>query len=361
MYAPLAHRLGVQEIKHEMENRSFEILFPGRFREIDDLIQQRAPEREVVIEKITAEIEMLLDDAGIEAATAGRPKHHYSIYKKMMDSRLPFEDIHDLIGVRILVDEVSDCYGALGLIHAIWPPLQGRFKDYIAMPKFNLYQSLHTTVIGPDGKPIEVQIRTREMDERAEIGIAAHWRYKEGSSAAELRWMSDLRFLQEEYDDPTEFLANLKLDLYQDEVFVLTPRGDVQALPVAPPRWILPMPSIPRSGIDVRELASTESWFRWRRSWNPATSSKSSPTKQRILARPETGWASSALRELAPRSSSGTRKSGGRPRSRRVESAWQHSCVGSASRSTMQMSEIRHSRRSLMPSITTEFCLSTWR
>ena len=231
VYAPLAHRLGVQEIKHEMENRSFEILYPGRFQEIDDLIQQRAPEREVVIEKITAEIEMLLDDAGIEAATAGRPKHHYSIYKKMMDSRLPFEDIHDLIGVRILVDEVSDCYGALGLIHAIWSPLQGRFKDYIAMPKFNLYQSLHTTVIGPDGKPIEVQIRTREMDERAEIGIAAHWRYKEGSSAAELRWMSDLRFLQEEYDDPTEFLANLKLDLYQDEVFVLTPRGDVQALP----------------------------------------------------------------------------------------------------------------------------------
>ncbi len=231
VYAPLAHRLGVQEVKHEMENRSFEILYPGRYQEIEELILQRAPEREATIKQVTTEIRALLDDAGIEATMAGRPKHHYSIYKKMVDSRLPFDDIHDLIGVRILVDEVKDCYAALGLIHSMWPPVQGRFKDYVAMPKFNLYQSLHTTVIGPDGKPLEVQLRTREMHARAEFGIAAHWRYKEGSSAADVAWMSDLRFLQEEYSDPTEFLANLKLDLYQDEVFVLTPRGDVQTLP----------------------------------------------------------------------------------------------------------------------------------
>ena len=231
VYAPLAHRLGVQEIKHEMENRSFQVLFPGRYQEIEELIQQRAPEREAVIEKVIVEVRSVLDEAAIAADLVGRPKHHYSIYKKMMDSGLSFGDIHDLIGVRILVDEVKDCYGALGLIHAMWPPVHGRFKDYIAMPKFNLYQSLHTTVIGPDGKPLEVQIRTHEMHARAEFGIAAHWRYKEGASPADLPWMSDLRFLQEEYADPAEFLANLKLDLYQDEVFVLTPRGDVQTLP----------------------------------------------------------------------------------------------------------------------------------
>ena len=231
VYAPLAHRLGVQEIKHEMENRSFEILYPGRYQEIEDLIQQRAPEREAVIEKVIAEIGAVLSEASIDASLAGRPKHHYSIYRKMMDSRLSFEDIHDLIGVRILVDEVKDCYGALGLIHAMWPPVQGRFKDYVAMPKFNLYQSLHTTVIGPDGKPLEVQLRTNEMHARAEFGIAAHWQYKEGASGGDMPWMADLRFLQEEYTDPTEFLANLKLDLYQDEVFVLTPKGDVRSLP----------------------------------------------------------------------------------------------------------------------------------
>ena len=231
VYAPLAHRLGVQEIKHEMENRSFEILHPGRYQEIEDLIHERAPEREAVIEKVIAEISSALDDAHIKATLEGRPKHHYSIYKKMMDSALPFEDIHDLIGIRILVEEVKGCYGALGLIHSMWPPVHGRFKDYVAMPKFNLYQSLHTTVIGPDGKPLEVQLRTHEMHARAEFGIAAHWRYKEGGSSDEMPWMADLRFLQQEYSDPAEFLANLKLDLYRDEVFILTPRGDVRTLP----------------------------------------------------------------------------------------------------------------------------------
>jgi GTP pyrophosphokinase len=231
VYAPLAHRLGVQEIKHEMENRCFRILFPGRYEEIEELIQARAPEREAVIEKVIGEINATLEGSGIEAAISGRPKHHYSIYRKMVDLGHTFEEIHDLIGVRIIVGDVRDCYGALGLIHNLWPPVHGRFKDYVAMPKFNLYQSLHTTVIGPDGKPLEVQLRTEEMHERAERGIAAHWRYKEGGAGEDMPWMADLRFLQDEYDDPTEFLANLKLDLYQDEVFVLTPVGDVMTLP----------------------------------------------------------------------------------------------------------------------------------
>lgn len=230
VYAPLAHRLGFQEIKHEMENRSFEILYPARYQEIEDLIQRRAPEREVLIEKVTGEIEGMMVKAGIPSVLEGRPKHHYSIYRKMVDSSLSFEEIHDLIGIRIKVQEVRDCYAALGMVHSRWTPVHGRFKDYIAVPKFNLYQSLHTTVIGPDGKPLEVQIRTHEMHDRAEFGIAAHWRYKEGADS-DLGWMADLRRLHDDYDEPTEFLNNLKLDLYEDLVFILTPRGDVRTLP----------------------------------------------------------------------------------------------------------------------------------
>jgi GTP pyrophosphokinase len=162
----------------------------------------------------------------------GRPKHLYSIYRKMVASGLEFEQIHDLIGIRIIVDDVRDCYGVLGLIHTMWPPIQGRFKDYIAMPKFNFYQSLHTTVVGPEGKALEVQIRTQEMHDRAEAGIAAHWRYKDGEEEdGELPVVRDFRELQEDAEDPQEFLENLKLDLYQDEVFALTPRGDVKTLP----------------------------------------------------------------------------------------------------------------------------------
>ena len=231
VYAPLAHRLGVQEIKHEMEDRCFAILYPKRNAEIDTLLQQRAPERDAQIRTAIEEVEGLLLGAAIRADVTGRPKHRYSIYRKMVTTGLPFEKIHDLIGIRVIVDDVRDCYAALGLIHSVWPPVHGRFKDYIAMPKFNLYQSLHTTVIGPDGKPLEVQMRTEEMHQRAEFGIAAHWRYKEGISDEDPPWMADLRFLQDEYADPNEFLASLKLDLYQDEVFVLTPGGDVKTLP----------------------------------------------------------------------------------------------------------------------------------
>ena len=226
VYAPLAHRLGVQEIKHEFEDRCFAILYPGPNAEIQAKLAEAAPEREAFIEKMTSEIGGMLSDAGIEAVVTGRPKHQFSIYRKMREQNRPFEDIHDLIGIRIISQSTRDCYAALGLVHSHWVPVTGRFKDYVAMPKINLYQSLHTTVIGPDGKPLEIQIRTEEMHRRAESGIAAHWRYKEGEVTA-----SPIIDFDSFEEDPEEFLANLKLDLYQDEVFVLTPGGDVKELP----------------------------------------------------------------------------------------------------------------------------------
>ncbi|MGA7271607.1 MAG: bifunctional (p)ppGpp synthetase/guanosine-3',5'-bis(diphosphate) 3'-pyrophosphohydrolase [Acidimicrobiia bacterium] len=229
IYAPLAHRLGVQEIKHELEDRCFAILYPGPFAQIEGKLAERGVERSVFIEKMIAEVEGLLAEAGIDAEVTGRPKHHYSIYRKMVEQNRPFEEIHDLIGIRVIVGSTRDCYAALGLIHSHWVPLSGRFKDYVAMPKLNLYQSLHTTVIGPDGKPLEVQLRSEEMHRRAESGIAAHWRYKEGVGQDQ-RWL-DLEDLADPTEDLTEFLTTLKLDLYQDEVFVLTPAGDVKTLP----------------------------------------------------------------------------------------------------------------------------------
>jgi guanosine-3',5'-bis(diphosphate) 3'-pyrophosphohydrolase len=228
VYAPLAHRLGVQEIKHEFEDRCFAILYPGPNAEIQAKLAEAAPEREAFIEKMVTEIAGMLNDAGIEADVTGRPKHQFSIYRKMMEQNRPFEEIHDLIGIRIITPNTRDCYAALGLVHSHWVPVTGRFKDYIAMPKINLYQSLHTTVIGPDGKPLEVQIRTEEMHRRAESGIAAHWRYKEGDPDAK-----PLIELDGFDEDPEEFLDNLKMDLYMDEVFVLTPGGDVKELPKA--------------------------------------------------------------------------------------------------------------------------------
>ncbi len=231
IYAPLAHRLGVQEIKHELEDRCFAVLYPPRFTEIEQRLHERAPQRDVFIEKVVAEIESMLADAGIAGRISGRPKHLYSIYRKMVETGRPFDEIHDLIGVRVVVPSLPECYAVLGLVHARWVPVSGRFKDYIAMPKFNLYQSLHTTVIGPDGKPLEIQIRTEEMHTIAESGVAAHWRYKEGSDGAHVKWTSNLPSLEDMAADPIEFLDQLKLDLYQDEVFVLTPAGDIKTLP----------------------------------------------------------------------------------------------------------------------------------
>ena len=233
VYAPLAHRLGMQEIKHEMEETCFGVLYPGPKAEIEEAVSRRSPERESFIEHVIDDVSKSLAEAGIHAEITGRPKHLYSIFRKMRASGLAFEEIHDLIGIRIIVNEVRDCYAALGLVHTMWPPIQGRFKDYIAMPKFNFYQSLHTTVVGPGGKALEVQIRTYEMHERAEAGIAAHWRYKDGSSSeAELPLLQDIQDLRDDHENPAEFLENLKLDLYQDEVFALTPLGDVKTLPM---------------------------------------------------------------------------------------------------------------------------------
>jgi len=232
IYAPLAHRLGMQEIKHEMEETCFGILYPGPKAEIEAKVAARSPERVHYIETVMDDLVDELDTNDITASVTGRPKHLYSIYRKMIASGLAFEEIHDLIGIRVIVDDVRDCYAALGLVHTMWSPIQGRFKDYIAMPKFNFYQSLHTTVVGPDGKPLEVQIRTQEMHDRAEAGIASHWRYKDaGSEEADLLVVEDIRDIQDDAEDPAEFLETLKLDLYQDEVFALTPAGDVKVLP----------------------------------------------------------------------------------------------------------------------------------
>lgn len=231
IYAPLAHRLGVQQIKHELEDRCFEILFPGPNAEITTMLAERAPERDVFIDKVVGEIEGMLAESAIVASVTGRPKHHYSIYRKMVDQGRPFEDIHDLIGIRVITSTTPNCYAVLGLVHSRWVPVLGRFKDFIAMPKFNFYQSIHTTVIGPGGKPLEVQIRTDEMHRLAESGIAAHWRYKEGGESDGMSWVGDLRQLQEDAADPEDFLDQLKTDLFQNEVFVLTPRGDIKTLP----------------------------------------------------------------------------------------------------------------------------------
>jgi GTP diphosphokinase / guanosine-3',5'-bis(diphosphate) 3'-diphosphatase len=232
IYAPLAHRLGIQDMKWQLEDLAFAVLHPKRYAEIEQMVANRSPERDIYLRDVTSAISDRLEALHIKADLIGRPKHFFSIYEKMVVKGKEFDDIHDLVGLRVIVDSVKDCYGALGSIHAMWNPIQGRFKDYIAMPKFNLYQSLHTTVVGPQGKPVEVQIRTREMHQRAEFGIAAHWGYKENRSPSEdLGWLQRLVDWQQETSDPREFMETLKIDLEQDEVFVFTPKGDVVTLP----------------------------------------------------------------------------------------------------------------------------------
>jgi GTP pyrophosphokinase len=232
IYAPLAHRFGIQDIRWQLEDLAFATLHPRRYAEIDQMVATRAPEREVYLAQIVDQVKERLVAARIEGEVTGRPKHLYSIYEKMVVKGKEFDEIYDLVGVRILVESVKDCWAALGAIHGAWTPVQGRFKDYINTPKFNLYQSLHTTVVGPQGKPLEAQIRTREMHNRAERGIAAHWGYKERASAADVAWLQRIVDWQQETADPKEFLDSLKLDLEQDEVFVFTPKGDVITLPV---------------------------------------------------------------------------------------------------------------------------------
>ena len=231
VYAPLAHRLGLQNIKHTLEDTSFEILFKKQNIEIEKLIEKTSPHRNSEIKKITEILSKLLGDNSISADVVGRPKHNYSIYKKIINSGLSFHEINDLIGVRIITDDVKSCYSILGLVHANFQPVLGRFKDFISMPKFNLYQSLHTTVLTSDGNKVEIQIRTREMHYRAEFGVAAHWKYKEKPSNDLSEWTSELNNISAEYPDPNEFLQHMKLDLYEDEIFCLTPNGDVITLP----------------------------------------------------------------------------------------------------------------------------------
>jgi GTP pyrophosphokinase len=232
IYAPLAHRLGISEMKLQLEDLAFATLYPKRFAEIEQMVSTRAPERDRYLQEVLEVVRGRLAELRIDADVTGRPKHNWSIYEKMIVKGKEFDDIYDLVGIRVLVGTVKDCYAALGTIHASWKPIQGRFKDYIAMPKFNLYQSLHTTVVGPGGRPLEVQIRTREMHQRAEYGIAAHWGYKEGSSAADVAWLHRIVDWQQETSDPAEFMETLKVDLEHDEVFVFTPKGDVVTLPV---------------------------------------------------------------------------------------------------------------------------------
>ncbi len=232
IYAPLAHRLGMQELKQQLEDLSFASLYPKRFAELDHLVATRSPEREMYLAKAIAEVQGRLLELGITAEVTGRGKHLWSIYEKMVQKGREFDDIFDLIAVRVIVDSVKDCYAALGCIHGRYKPVVGRFKDYIAMPKFNLYQSLHTTVIGPGGKAVEMQIRTREMHQRAEWGVAAHWAYKDEGAASDIDWLNRIIDWQAEISDPAAFMENLKTDLEQDEVFVFTPKGKVVTLPV---------------------------------------------------------------------------------------------------------------------------------
>jgi guanosine-3',5'-bis(diphosphate) 3'-pyrophosphohydrolase len=236
IYAPLAHRLGINTLKWELEDLSFGVLYPKVYEEIVNLVKQRTPKRAEYIEAVIDAIEEDLRDNKIKGKVAGRPKQYYSIYQKMVVRGREFDDIYDLVGIRVLVNSVRDCYAVLGAVHARWNPVPGRFKDYIAMPKFNLYQSLHTTVIGPQGRAVEIQIRTHEMHQRAEYGVAAHWKYKEQvgktqeQSEDDLAWLKHLSDWQAETQDPSEFLDSLRFEIGAKEVYVFTPKGKVIGL-----------------------------------------------------------------------------------------------------------------------------------
>ncbi|HVS28413.1 MAG TPA: bifunctional (p)ppGpp synthetase/guanosine-3',5'-bis(diphosphate) 3'-pyrophosphohydrolase [Solirubrobacteraceae bacterium] len=249
IYAPIAHRLGIHAIKWELEDLAFAALHPRKYREIKGLVSQQREERERYVSQAGEYLSKELDTLGIQAEISGRAKHFYSIYSKMTKKSREFNEIYDLTAMRVRVDSVKDCYGAVGVIHSLWKPLPGRFKDFIAMPKFNMYQSLHTTVIGPQGLPLEIQIRTRDMHDMAEFGVAAHWLYKDGDdaaaapgsraggkrpvlkdSSAKMRWLRGVLDWQQDLSDPGEFMETLRVDLFEDEVFVFTPRGEVKSL-----------------------------------------------------------------------------------------------------------------------------------
>jgi GTP pyrophosphokinase len=238
IYGPIAHRLGIHAIKWELEDLAFQTLHPRKYNEIKSLVAQQRAERERYVNQAGQYLAKELDELGIEAEISGRAKHFFSIYSKMTKKGREFNEIYDLTAMRVIVGSVKDCYGAVGVIHSLWKPLPGRFKDFVAMPKFNMYQSLHTTVIGPEGRPLEIQIRTREMHDLAEFGIAAHWMYKESGrggapapdSDGKLKWLRSLLDWQQDMADPREFMETLKVDLFEDEVFVFTPKGEVKSL-----------------------------------------------------------------------------------------------------------------------------------
>ncbi len=237
IYAPLAHRLGIHAIKWELEDLAFQNLHPRKYQEIKGLVNQQREERERYVAKAGGYLAKELEALGIHSEISGRAKHFYSIYSKMTRKGREFNEIYDLTAMRVIVDSVKDCYGAVGVIHSLWKPLPGRFKDMVAMPKFNMYQALHTTVIGPEGRPLEIQIRTNEMHDTAEYGVAAHWRYKEGTGSgridaadAKLQWLKSLLDWQRDPDDPAEFTDQLRGELVEDEVFVFTPKGEVKSL-----------------------------------------------------------------------------------------------------------------------------------
>src|SRR6185312_11333888 len=247
IYAPLAHRLGIHAIKWELEDLAFATLHPRKYQEIKSLVAQQRDERERYVSEAGEYLRSELGDVGIEAQIAGRAKHFYSIYSKMTKKGREFNEIYDLTAMRVIVESVKDCYGTVGVIHSLWKPLPGRFKDFIAMPKVNMYQSLHTTVIGPEGRPLEIQIRTHEMHEMAEFGVAAHWVYKDdeedpgptqqrsvgwpgGSEDAKLKWLRSMLDWQKDLSDPQEFMETLRTDLFEEEVYVFTPKGEVKSL-----------------------------------------------------------------------------------------------------------------------------------
>jgi len=245
IYAPIAHRLGIHAIKWELEDLAFATLHPRKYKEIKELVSQQREDRERYVTEAGAYLGHELEQLGISAQIAGRAKHFYSIHSKMTKKGREFNEIYDLTAMRVIVDSEKDCYGAMGVIHSLWKPLPGRFKDFVAMPKFNMYQSLHTTVVGPEGRPLEIQIRTQQMHEMAEFGVAAHWMYKHrqgsgknGSSAGaggleseeKLKWLRSMLDWQKEMSDPQEFMESLKIDLFEDEVYVFTPKGEVKSL-----------------------------------------------------------------------------------------------------------------------------------
>ncbi len=236
IYAPLAHRLGIYKIKGELEDLAFRYQDGAHYYELVEKLSKKRREREAFINRIIKTLRVQLEQVGIRGELQGRPKHLYSIYNKIQEQHIQFSEIYDLTGIRIIVENVKDCYGALGVVHTLWRPIPGRFKDYIAMPKPNMYQSLHTTVVGAENELVEIQIRTREMHRTAEYGIAAHWRYKEKTKNPQeldqkLAWLRQLLEWQHDYRDPREFMESLKIDLFSDEVFLFTPRGDVISLP----------------------------------------------------------------------------------------------------------------------------------